>query len=120
MNNYNIKEGKLKISENVIETIAKLATLEVDGVDSLANINQGIKGFITKKYLEKPINIEMIDGVANITVSINVKQGISIPELSYKVQQTVKDSIQNMTSITVSKVNIFIAGVSDQKNSSTI
>lgn len=111
MANYEENNGKLKISEHVIEKIAQLATLEVDGVASISNINKGIKGIITKKYLEKPVKIDIVGGVANITVSVNVKYGISVASVSLKIQENIKKSVQNMTSITVSKVDVIISGI---------
>jgi len=111
MNGYDKSNGKLKISESVLETITKLATLEVDGVSSLSDTNQGIAAIITKKYMEKPISIEVVDDVAHITVGINVSSKMFVPSIANKVQQNVKNSVQNMTSITVSSVNVYIAGI---------
>lgn len=111
MNGYEKNNGKLKISENVIETITKLATLEVDGVNSLSDTNKGITAIITKKYMEKPITIEVVDGVAHIVVGINIAPNVFVPDISNKVQQNVKNAVQNMTSITVSSVDVYVAGI---------
>lgn len=119
MNGYEKNNGKLKISESVLETITKLAALEVEGVNSLSDTNQGITAIITKKYMEKPITIEVVDGVAHITVGINISPNVFVPDVANKVQQNIKNSVQNMTSITVSSVNVYVAGI-DSENSEQI
>ena len=46
--------GNLKISRDVIATIAKFATLEIEGVASLASFATNIKGWLLKKQTAKP------------------------------------------------------------------
>lgn len=44
-------------------------------------------------------------------VALNISYGYSIPEVSAKVQDRVKNAIENMTGLEVSIVNIRIASV---------
>ncbi len=53
----------------------------------------------------------MNDDVAVISLHINVKSGVNIPKVSENVQRAVKEAVQNMTGIVVSRVNIVIAGI---------
>ena len=53
----------------------------------------------------------MFDGVADITVHVVVKYGVKLPALCKEVQKAVKANVQNMTDITVSKVNVVVTGV---------
>ena len=50
-----------------------------------------------------------VDGV---NMALNLKYGYSIPDVCEKVQEKVKNAIENMTGLTVLDVNIKIAGVS--------
>lgn len=104
--------GSLQISKEVIAHIAQLATLEVDGVHSVFAPAAGIKGLFGKAGASKPIVVELTEDVAEITVHIVVNYGCKVPPLCVRVQENVKSSVQNMTSITVSRVNVIIAGVS--------
>lgn len=111
--NSGAMKGSLQISTDVIAKIAKLATLEVEGIYSVSgNILSG-KGFalVRKMPMQKPISVELNDDVAEISVNVVVKYGCKIPQLSEKVQENVKNAVQNMTCITVSKVNVIITGV---------
>ena len=113
MNVQNNKQpaGSLKISQEVLATISNIAASEVDGVVSLANNYAPIKSFIQKGMTTKPIQISLNDDVAVVDISVNLKNGTNIPEMAEKLQKTVKDAIQNMTGITVSKVNVHVAGI---------
>lgn len=68
-----------------------------------------------KKNLSKGVRIEVTDGVVRVDLSLYLKYGYSIPETSAQVQEKVKTAIENMTGLTVSEVNISIAGVDVEK-----
>ncbi|MFQ9872179.1 MAG: Asp23/Gls24 family envelope stress response protein [Oscillospiraceae bacterium] len=96
--------GSLKISEEVLATIASFAAKEVSGVASMALSNPAsIKNFLVKSSpSSKSVKIELNDDVAVIDVYVNLKYGAKIPETSEAIQTSVKESVQNMTGITVS------------------
>lgn len=103
--------GNLKISRDVIATIARYATMEIEGVASLASFTANLKGWIVKKQSPRPIVIDLSDDIASIDVHVNLKAGYKIPEVSEKIQMAVKEAVQNMTGIAVSHVNIEIADI---------
>ena len=103
--------GNLRISREVIATIARYAALEIEGIDSLASFATNLKGWLLKKQSARPVSIDLNDDVAEICLHINVKAGVNIPKTSEKVQHAVKEAVQNMTGIVVSRVNIVIAGI---------
>lgn len=107
--------GNLKISEDVISTIAGVATSEIKGVSGLSSHpslnDKKRKVLIGKKSLNKSIRLEMKDGEATIDIFVNLYMGARIPETASEIQARVKDAVQNMTGISVSKVNVHIAGV---------
>ena len=47
----------------------------------------------------------------SVDLSLNIKYGYNIPEVSERVQERVKSAIENMTGLTVLDVNVKIAGV---------
>ena len=105
------QNGGLKISVAVIEKVAKIAAMEVEGVSNVSVGSSGVKGFLTKTNLPKSVEVTMFDGVADITVNVVVKYGVKLPTVCKEIQQAVKSNVQNMTDITVSKVNIIVTGV---------
>ena len=112
--NTNSIGGSLQISTDVIAKVAGMATLEVDGVCELSAGTLGVKGLFSKMgltALKKPIEVTLSEDVAEITVNVKVQYASKIPALSEKVQENVKSAVQNMTGITVSKVNVMVTGV---------
>ncbi len=105
------REGGLQISTTVVEKVAKIAALEVDGVKDVSVGTSGVKGIFAKTNLPKSVEVAMYDGVAEITVYIIAKYGYKLPAMCREIQQSVKSGVQNMVNITVSKVNIVVAGV---------
>ena len=105
------QEGGLRISVAVIEKLAKIAAMEVEGVANVSVGLSGVKGFLAKTNLPKAVEVTMIDGVAEITVNVVVNYGVKLPTVCKNIQQAVKANVQNMSDITVSKVNIVVAGV---------
>ncbi len=105
--------GNLRISQEVLATIANFSTKEIDGVASMAYCpaSVNLKKFLTKSQTAKSINIEMNDDVAVIDVYVNLKYGAKIPVVSENIQKSVKNAVQNMTGIVVARVNVFVVGI---------
>lgn len=105
------KIGNLTISEEVIATIASLAASEVSGVASLVPNASTIKTFFRKNPVAKAVKVDLNDNIAVIDIYIKLKYGAKIPAVADAVQRNVKESVQNMTNIAVTKVNVYIAGI---------
>ncbi|MEG0913352.1 MAG: Asp23/Gls24 family envelope stress response protein [Oscillospiraceae bacterium] len=103
--------GNLKISQDVVASIAKFATLEIDGVESVSTGNLGVKGLITKTNYVKPIKVELLDEVVNVEINVVVKHGVKIQQVANAIQQNVKNAIQSMTGLAVARVDIIVAGI---------
>lgn len=103
--------GSLRISRDVIATVAGTATQEIEGVFGLAPYSANLTGWVIKKQTARPIAITLNDDVAVIDINVVLKSGYAIPEVAEQIQIAVKDAVQSMTGIAVSKVNINIAGI---------
>lgn len=104
------KKGSLKISEEVIATIARSAALEIEGVEELANAKSSLKNVFIKPK-QGYIIIAPMGDVVEITVGIVVKNGYTIAKVCEALQHNVKESVQSMTGITVSRVNVVVSAV---------
>ena len=117
---FNIKSdetGEIKIAEEVVAIIAGLAATEVEGVGSMAgNITNEIVSKLGMKNLSKGIQVEVVDEEVKVNVSINIDYGYSIPEVSSKVQEKVKSTIENMTGLSVAAIDVHIASVAMNDN----
>lgn len=106
------KIGEVRIADEVVAIIAGLAATEVDGVDSMAgNITNELVGKLGMKNLSKGVKVDVTEEHVSVDLSLNLKYGYNIPDVSERVQDRVKSAIENMTGLTVLDVNIRIAGV---------
>ena len=105
--------GTLRISKDVIATIATNAAKEIDGVAGIAPLTTNIRNWITKKQsaMPLPVSITLKDDVAEIDINVILREGANIPTVCQRVQSAVKEAVQSMTSIHVTKVNITVADI---------
>ena len=112
---FKIKDGNLgevKIADEVVAIIAGLAATEIEGVSSMAgNITNELVSKLGMKNLSKGVRVDVLDGIVNVDVAINIAYGYSIPDVSAKVQERVKSAIETTTALEVSVVNVRIASV---------
>ena len=116
MDVHNTIGGGLQISTEVIAKIARLAALEVDGVADVATgTSQNVRSLLGRTGLQKPVAVVMEDGIATVTVHITVVYGNKVMPLCEQVREkvTVKQAIQNMTGITVARVDVLVVGLTE-------
>ena len=109
--------GDVVIADEVLAIIAGIAATEVEGVHSM---DGGWSGeFISKlgiKDLARGVKVQVREGEVKVDLSLNMEYGYAIPKVSDLVQDKVSASINNMTGLTVSEVNIRISGVVNKEN----
>ena len=119
-NTYTIQSdaslGEVKIADEVVAIIAALAATEVDGVASMAgNITNEVIGKLGIKNLSKGVKVDVLEGVVTVSLALNLKYDYNIMEVTAKVQEKVKNAVENMTGLEVADVNIKVAGVEMEK-----
>ncbi len=108
--------GEVKIADDVVATIAGLATTEVEGVAAMqGNLTNEIVGKLGVRNLSKGVKIELMEGRVHAELSVMMKYGYSIPKTCRSIQEKVKNAIENMTGLQVENVNIRIVGVDTGK-----
>ena len=112
-NAYNIADiGTVQIADEVIAVIAGLASTEVEGVVKMSgNITNEIVSKLGMKNLSQGVKVEINDNQVEVKLNLLLRYGVSIPKTSQEVQDKVKNAIETMTGLTVTSVNIRIAGI---------
>ena len=67
------------------------------------------------KNLSKGVKVDVLEGVVTVSLALNLKYDYSIMEVTKKVQEKVKNAVENMTGLEVADVNIKVAGVEMEK-----
>lgn len=95
----NLKQtGKVVYNADIVQNIVELAVAEVEGVVCVEDKKSNVS-----------LRIER-EGVYAM-VSAVVKYGFNVPELAYRIQQSVKQSVENMTHYKVVEVDVHVADV---------
>ena len=120
-NTYTICENKgicnIQVADEVVCIVAGLAATEVEGVECMSgNITNELVSKLGMTVLSKGVTVEITDKTAVVYISVILKYGYSIPEVSEKIQERVASAIETMTGLTVAEVNIKIAGVKVENN----
>ena len=109
--------GTVKIADDGVAMIAGIAAAEVDGVAAMAgNVPNEFMSKVGVKNLKKGVKVEVFHKVVKVDLALIMEYGYNIPATSQKVQEKVKNAIENMTGLEVSDVNIRIAGVNMLKD----
>lgn len=107
--------GEVRIADSVVANIAVLAAKETEGVfDTVGNAANEIMTKVGVKSASKGVRVEINDGVVNIDLALIMQYGYNIPTTCKKVQEKVRNSIENMTGLSVEDVNIRISGMNIQ------
>ncbi|HIX90605.1 MAG TPA: Asp23/Gls24 family envelope stress response protein [Candidatus Agathobaculum pullicola] len=106
-------QGSIRISEDVVASIAALATSETAGVSGLySTLTSDIVGFLSKKNLSKGVRIEIgEEGTVKIEIGFLALFGHNICEVAKQVQENVRSSVESMTGLKVTEVNVHVGGV---------
>ncbi len=106
-------QGSIRISEDVVASIAALATSETKGVSGLySTLTSDIVSFLSKKNLSKGVRIEIGEqGTVKIEIGFLALFGHNICDVAKQVQQSVRSSVESMTGLKVTEVNVHVGGV---------
>lgn len=114
----NIDIGNVKISEEVVAIIAGVAAMDVPGVAGMSGgIAGGIAEILGRKNLSKGVKVEVGEKEAAIDLYIIVEYGCRIPDVSWDIQEKVKNAVETMTGLDVIEINIHVQGVNIDKDS---
>lgn len=106
--------GGVNITDEVVAIIAGLAATEVEGVSSLVgNLTHEVMSRAGSNKLAKGVKVMIAeDDKIMVRLAINIAFGYEIPKICEQVQDKVKTSVESMTGLEVSSVDIKIVAVS--------
>ena len=108
----------LKVSEEIVSMLAARAALRVPGVSRLNGefADKVAKKILGKENIARGIGISKEEEGIGIDIYLNVEYGTRIPDLAWEVQNSVKETVESVTGLSVQMVNIHVEGVNMPKN----
>jgi uncharacterized alkaline shock family protein YloU len=107
--------GDIKINYEVIADIVRLSATNVPGVKSVGS--RWIEKFQTVFSRRK----EVIDGVLiepegdsyAVRVRVQMEFGVELAKVAYDIQEVVRDNLQKMANLSVTRVDVVIDGITN-------
>lgn len=109
--------GTVQIADDVVAMIASLAVRDIEGVEACAgNMAGELMDKVGIKNARKGAKIDIFENRVKVDVFVNIAYGYNILVTCGKVQDKVKTTIENMTGLTVTDVNVRVVAVSMPNN----
>lgn len=96
--NPNGQKGKITYNSDIVSGIVVLSLQETEGIELVPSKNKGIKVCFEK------------EGVF-VDISVIAYYGYKVPELAFRIQQTIKQMVESMTKYKIAKIDVHITSV---------
>lgn len=104
--------GMIRISDDVIATIAGLAALDTPGIAGMSGgISEGLAKRLSGKNVQKGVTVEVGQVEAAVHLRVIVQYGLPIHNVCRELQLNVKEAVENMTGLNVVRVDVKVEGV---------
>lgn len=112
--------GVIRISDDVVATIAGLAALETPGIAAMSGgMSEGLAKRLSGKNAQKGVSVEVGQLEAAVHLRVIVQYGTKIQDVCRELQYNVREAIENMTSLHVIEVNVKVEGVAFTREEET-
>ncbi len=104
-------KGKVDIDRDILLSIINLAAKEISGVDSLTN---NYLPLIKRPFKNKTEGVAIKfenNNTLKVDIYMNVRNGYSVPDIAFRVQENVKNSLNAMVGIKPGKINVHVIDV---------
>ncbi len=110
---HETKYGDIYISPKVIAKTAGLAACESFGVVGMAAVNfaNGLTTLLNGEDLTRGIVVEIDDNEIRIDLHIIIAFSVNVKACADNVIENVKYKVEELTSLKVKEINIFVEGV---------
>ena len=108
-------EGRITITDRVLQDLAGMATTECYGVAGMAakNIQDGLSAILGHESLGRGVSVSHLEaeGALDVTVNIVVGYGVNIGQVARNIRQKVRYVLAHCTGLGIRKININVQGV---------
>lgn len=108
-------EGKTSIADSVVSKIAGIAAREVSGVYKLGGGTARAFGAIRERIpgssgpnVSQGVSVEVGEKQTAVDLDVVVEYGVSIPDLAAAIRRNVISSLERMTGLEVTEVNVSV------------
>ena len=113
----NNEYGYINIEDNVIATIAGLSAMESYGIVGMAskNATDGFFELLKWDNLSKGVKVYTNGYEVEIDLHVILEYGMRISVVAENIIEKVKFNVENLTGLTVKKINVYVQGIRVEK-----
>ena len=107
--------GKITLDRKILTSIINLSAKEINGVESVSNTERPWWKKVFNRY-DDGVEIKFEkNGALTVDVYINILVGFSVPDIAYRVQENIRNSLAIMVALKPLKINIHVVSVDCDK-----
>ncbi len=109
--------GTISIDDNVIARLAGISAMESYGIVGMAtkNATDGLFELLKWDHLTRGIKVYSKDNKLIIDLHVILEYGIKISVVAKNIIDRVKFNVENLTGMTVDKINVHVQGIRVEK-----
>ena len=109
--NQEVGSGKITLDRKILVSIINLAAKEINGVERVTNTNRPWYKKLFRRY-DDGVEIKFEEnGALTIDVYLSIFVGYSVPDIAYRVQENIRNSLATMVALKPLKINIHVINV---------
>jgi uncharacterized alkaline shock family protein YloU len=102
--------GKTTVAPDVLLSIARLTTMQVEGVSQLAAVQGGMRGLL-RRNTAPGVHIVIEESKVHADIYVILHQDVNIRQVSRNIQHEVARALTEMVGMEVGRVNIHIEDI---------
>ncbi len=103
--------GKTTVATNVLLTIARLTTLQIEGVSRMHNLPSGVSRIFHKGDYGEGVHIKIEDDRIFADVHVILENDVNIRDVSRNIQNEVRRAFSEMVGMDVGRINVHIENI---------
>lgn len=103
--------GRIEVAPDVLTTIARAATLEVNGVSRMAGVPADVGHLFRRGIRQDGIALAVNNGQVALDIYVVMAPNVNILQASRAVQTAVIEALDKMVGVPVEAVNIHVEDV---------
>jgi uncharacterized alkaline shock family protein YloU len=103
--------GRIEVAPEVLTTIARFATLGVDGVSRMAAVPADVARFFRRATRHDGIILDHADGKLRFDIYVLMNPQVNVIEASRAIQAAVVEAVDKMVGLPVDAVNVHVEDV---------
>lgn len=113
-------KGKVDIDRDILLSIINLAAKEISGVDKLTN---SYLPLVKRPFGNKTEGVKIKfenNNTIKVDIYMVIKNGYSVPDVAYRVQENVKNSLNSMVGLQPGKINVHVMDVATDDDAGAV